>query len=1053
MISGIGGVGKSQLACEVLHRCETPLTKIWLGASSREHLDREVTEVCDDFEAKGVHVEGCSGFRGWLEENNNWLLVVDNLDDSELLWEFTPKNHSGTVIITTRDDSSPMSPPPKLLKLDTLHLPDAQTLLQTLGRRPEEVTGSEQLAKALGCLPLGLVMAALLVLEKKGTLTFTELAERVAGEREEVREFLEKRGEIQRWTDYQLSVITLWRQQREFLCQEGLSRAATLIECLSFADYRQISFEICEMVFKTCKEKDEDQTEQGFHNCLVALLKQSLVAQLSPEKKEAAFGSGGVIEVSQGEPELPPPKMENEKWYFIHELTHLAVRTELEWGMSKSSGGGEDDADQVRRAGIERKRKVFNLMAHAMIVGSRTQQTERWEREDLHCRFPTPNGRHTHQLEFLKRWSDCWDQPWCWLDSVVLEILMLLCLWFETLFFQDHWSSAIRRPWLLREIELRWPEGVREETPGWEVKRLLLEMVYEPQVDLATLLALLAHLMRSIIWGHGWWQKKFLRELLGFRLLDTPSTTLPPKFLIRTVTAFFDFMADEIVEQPWYFIMEYHLRNQNPREASQALWQHYLSLARRGKLAGLDIKERMAKIVLMLESRTEAVWSSASDSMLFSSPACQVRGLRGMGRVSREQLFSDLVCKAQLEWRMGRRVRSAESLGMASSLLPREWDSDTVAAEFSVRSSDSPSSLELPPHRNMKVADCIPLDDVVTFFEIRSNIWEAVGTAKALRIAEGYMEKAARVSEEIVKEKKAVAVRFEEDWRLARLLEALEQLEDGNTESADETLQILLKDFEAAINVGPPLPGVKKWFDRFFLFLHLAFLSRTKNPQMMQAFGRRIIFFDRILSIERREKDLAHYHRNQEDPRKHGFEFLDYYVWDTVSDLWEEIEPTGHPRELVQGIRCAMTIDTPRRKQDGKWWAGLGEQQHCEVSEPPEEWKVLHPLNHAVLLWTVVEAVRLLQRRGETERVREVLGMALTESANEKPLVVGEAEVDQAIQKINEIRRRTWRETKEALQLRNGGPGPNCSLLLQFHATVDDDKITYMKTGKGLEKE
>uniref|UniRef100_A0A0G4FHP4 Uncharacterized protein n=1 Tax=Chromera velia CCMP2878 TaxID=1169474 RepID=A0A0G4FHP4_9ALVE len=247
-ISGIGGVGKSQLAAEMLHRCDVPRTKIWLGASSREHLHGEVQEVCNLFRSAGVPMDGCRDLCEWLETNSHWILVVDNLEDPELLWEFVPRNHTCTVVITSRDDARTMRPPPREVKLDTLQLPDAQTLLQTLAREPNDASGSEKLARALGCLPLGLVMASSLVLEKRGTLTFSDLAETVSAERGEVRDFLQKRGEIQKWTEYQLSVISLWRQQRQFLCEGGLSRAATLMECLSFADHRQISIETCETV-------------------------------------------------------------------------------------------------------------------------------------------------------------------------------------------------------------------------------------------------------------------------------------------------------------------------------------------------------------------------------------------------------------------------------------------------------------------------------------------------------------------------------------------------------------------------------------------------------------------------------------------------------------------------------------------------------------------------------------------------------------------------------------------------------------------------------------
>uniref|UniRef100_A0A0G4FBS7 NB-ARC domain-containing protein n=1 Tax=Chromera velia CCMP2878 TaxID=1169474 RepID=A0A0G4FBS7_9ALVE len=181
LISGIGGVGKSQLAAEVLHRCEIPRTKIWINASSPERLQRELAELWEDFREAGIPVRSRKELRRWLEGNKKWLMVVDNLEDPELLWNFVPRSHKCLVMITTRDDSSSMFPPPKLLKLDILERPSAESLLQTLGRQKDE-EGSARLAEALGCLPLALVMASSLVAEKKGLLSFSVLADRVAAE-------------------------------------------------------------------------------------------------------------------------------------------------------------------------------------------------------------------------------------------------------------------------------------------------------------------------------------------------------------------------------------------------------------------------------------------------------------------------------------------------------------------------------------------------------------------------------------------------------------------------------------------------------------------------------------------------------------------------------------------------------------------------------------------------------------------------------------------------------------------------------------------------------
>uniref|UniRef100_A0A0G4HBN3 Uncharacterized protein n=1 Tax=Chromera velia CCMP2878 TaxID=1169474 RepID=A0A0G4HBN3_9ALVE len=378
--------------------------------------------------------------------------------------------------------------------------------------------------KALGSLPLGLVMASSLIAEKRGVLTFSDLAERVSAERGEVREFLEKRGEIQKWTDYQLSVISLWRQQREFLCQQGLSRAATLMECLSFADHRQISFEICKTVFETCKSLDKDEggkTPQAksfaFANCLISHRKQSLCTLRTEQRKTERDEFGRLLGTLRNT-DIEP--MEVEDWYGIHELTQLAVRTEL---------GREVKADDPVGS---RQHSVFNLIAYALFVG---RHTSRWEIEDLFCRLPTPSGRNNHQLQVLQRWVNSAGQSWAHIEKQEVRMLMLLCLWFERLFFQCHWGQRVLRPWLLNEIETRWP-GRGEVTVA--AKKSLLSVVYDEQALLSSAVSLVAHIVRCFVWGDRGWLLKLFSQTLSKRLLRKKAERLPPHCFIKMLTPF-----------------------------------------------------------------------------------------------------------------------------------------------------------------------------------------------------------------------------------------------------------------------------------------------------------------------------------------------------------------------------------------------------------------------------------------------------------------------------------------------------------------------------------
>ena len=106
-ISGLGGIGKTQIAIEYAYRYRDQYQAIlWVNASSREAFTSDFVKLAtllnlpEQYEQDQEFV--VRAVKRWLSAHTSWLLILDNVDNLEMLSDYLPVYSSGDVLLTTR---------------------------------------------------------------------------------------------------------------------------------------------------------------------------------------------------------------------------------------------------------------------------------------------------------------------------------------------------------------------------------------------------------------------------------------------------------------------------------------------------------------------------------------------------------------------------------------------------------------------------------------------------------------------------------------------------------------------------------------------------------------------------------------------------------------------------------------------------------------------------------------------------------------------------------------------------------------------------------------
>jgi tetratricopeptide (TPR) repeat protein len=261
-ITGLGGVGKTQLVIEFLFRVadkQKDCSVFWFSAVNMESLHQSYLDV-----ARQLSIPGCEDEKADVkrlvqeylskESTGRWLLVFDNADDIDMwitrtgiglqsekelrpLINYLPKSNQGAVLFTTRDRKIAI----KLAQQNVVEVPAMGTdsAAQLLGKclinadLAKSQIETSALLLQLTYLPLAIVQAAAYINEN--AISLSDYLSLLAEQEEEVIDLLSEEFEDDgRYYNIKNPVATTWLisfhqiQKRDRLAADYLSFMACI---------------------------------------------------------------------------------------------------------------------------------------------------------------------------------------------------------------------------------------------------------------------------------------------------------------------------------------------------------------------------------------------------------------------------------------------------------------------------------------------------------------------------------------------------------------------------------------------------------------------------------------------------------------------------------------------------------------------------------------------------------------------------------------------------------------------------------------------------------
>jgi tetratricopeptide (TPR) repeat protein len=170
---GLGGVGKSELALQYAHARRAEYQLVWWStAAGPEQIEAGLAalagRLCPPVALAGSTQDAANWTLGWLQAHDQWLLILDNVEDPADVEELLGQLRAGHIVLTSRRDVDwqRIATP---VRLDILAAGPAADIITTRTGHTsdQDLADAAAVAAELGFLPLALDQAAAYMIQAR----------------------------------------------------------------------------------------------------------------------------------------------------------------------------------------------------------------------------------------------------------------------------------------------------------------------------------------------------------------------------------------------------------------------------------------------------------------------------------------------------------------------------------------------------------------------------------------------------------------------------------------------------------------------------------------------------------------------------------------------------------------------------------------------------------------------------------------------------------------------------------------------------------------------
>lgn len=293
-LTGIGGVGKSQIAIEYCYRFRDRHANsniLWVHASTKERFEQAFKSIARRCKLHGWDdpaINALDLVYDWLTGNETWLMVLDNADDKDVFFDqrqtiefqgsdsqraplvmYLPQtSHAGSILITSRNRDTAFrltDSVESLVDVPYMGKEDAIALLRK--KLPEDHSSDDErleLVELLEYLPLAITQAASYIAVKRTRMTISRYHNFL---RKNGNILLDDMGDLRRDPTIRNSVLLTWHISFEQINRENRA-AAKLLSLMSVFDRQGIPQYLL---------RGEDEDDLDFEGRLAPLVEFSLI--------------------------------------------------------------------------------------------------------------------------------------------------------------------------------------------------------------------------------------------------------------------------------------------------------------------------------------------------------------------------------------------------------------------------------------------------------------------------------------------------------------------------------------------------------------------------------------------------------------------------------------------------------------------------------------------------------------------------------------------------------------------------------------------------------